>query len=78
LKSRRRKDVRNRFQKRFLTPLFTLRWVDVKREIESALGDLANGRVLVYEPVGKPPASKMTTATKKPNMTPGRAGEQVE
>ena len=50
-----------------------LRWSDVKREIESALGVLGNVDVLVFEPAGKPPAVKMKTATKKPKMTAGRA-----
>jgi O-acetyl-ADP-ribose deacetylase (regulator of RNase III) len=50
-----------------------LRWSDVKREIESAMEQVPDLRVLVFEPSGKPPASKMVTATKKPGMTPGRA-----
>ncbi|NQU20355.1 MAG: macro domain-containing protein [Candidatus Nealsonbacteria bacterium] len=50
-----------------------LRWDDVKREIESALGELSDVDVLVFEPAGKPPASRMKTATKRPKMSPGRA-----
>ncbi len=50
-----------------------LRWSDVKREMESILAELTDVEVLVYEPAGAPAAAKMKTATKKPNMTPGRA-----
>ena len=50
-----------------------LPWADVRLQIESALGGLRDVDVLVFEPVGKPAPAEMKTATKKPNMTPGRA-----
>jgi len=50
-----------------------LQWQDVKQQIELALGDLEEVEILVYEPAGVPAASRMKTATKKPNMSAGRA-----
>jgi O-acetyl-ADP-ribose deacetylase (regulator of RNase III) len=50
-----------------------LKWTDVKSEIELATEALSDVKIVVYEPAGKPAASKMKTATKKPNMSPGRA-----
>ena len=53
--------------------LGALRWSDVKERIEATLGSLADVKVLVFEPSGKPPAAKMKTATNKPRMSAGRA-----
>lgn len=50
-----------------------LAWTDVLQAIESALAELEGVDVLVFEPVGKPPAKLMKTATEKPTMTAGRA-----
>ena len=50
-----------------------LQWGDVRREIESALSDVADVQIVVYEPAGKPAAKAMKTKTTKPKMTPGRA-----
>ena len=50
-----------------------LRWADVRTRIEEAFQDLADVRVLLYEPKGAPPAEKMVQAEKVPNLTVGRA-----
>lgn len=50
-----------------------LPWPDVKRAIQSVFGDVEGVDILVFEPVGKPPAKLMTTASDKPSMTVGRA-----
>jgi O-acetyl-ADP-ribose deacetylase (regulator of RNase III) len=50
-----------------------LRWEDVRPMIEKAFADLPNVKVLLYAPDGAPEASQMRTATKRPNMTAGRA-----
>ena len=50
-----------------------LRWADVRERIEEAFGELAEVRVLLYEPKGAPVASKMARAKKVPNLTVGRA-----
>lgn len=50
-----------------------LAWPDVLQAIERALGSLTDVEVLVFEPIGKPPAKVMKTATDKPAMTAGRA-----
>ena len=51
-----------------------LPWEDVRWRIERALGDLEDGlRVMVYEPVGAPAASKMARHHETPVMTPPRA-----
>jgi O-acetyl-ADP-ribose deacetylase (regulator of RNase III) len=50
-----------------------LNWADVRQEIESALSDVADVQIVVYEPAGKPAAKALKTKTTKPKMTPGRA-----
>ncbi len=50
-----------------------LNWSDVKPRIEAALGDLANVRIVVYEPKGAPDAREMASSKSIPRMTPGRA-----
>jgi O-acetyl-ADP-ribose deacetylase (regulator of RNase III) len=50
-----------------------LSWADVKPRIEAALADLANVRVVVYEPKGAPDAREMASSKAVPKMTPGRA-----
>ncbi len=50
-----------------------LNWADVKPLIESAFAQLSDVRVIIFEPAGTPAAEKMLVATKKPNMTRGRA-----
>jgi O-acetyl-ADP-ribose deacetylase (regulator of RNase III) len=50
-----------------------LNWAEVKPLIESAGAQLPNVRIIIFEPVGAPAAEKMLVATKKPNMTRGRA-----
>lgn len=50
-----------------------LHWGDVGRHIVEALGDLADVRVLVFEPVGAPSAKSMKATQTRPKMTPGRA-----
>ncbi len=46
-----------------------LGWSQVKNEIETVLKSLLNVRILVFEPVGKPDASKMAVVSKTPNLT---------
>jgi O-acetyl-ADP-ribose deacetylase (regulator of RNase III) len=50
-----------------------LRWQQVRPLIEKAFAELPDVCVLLYEPTGAPEAEKMKTATKRPNMTAGRA-----
>ena len=50
-----------------------LEWDDVYREIETAVRGLDHVDVLVFEPAGAPAAAEMTTRTKAPKMTAGRA-----
>lgn len=47
-----------------------LNWQEVRVRIESAIGDLADVRVMVFEPNGAPEEVKSKDV---PNMTPGRA-----
>lgn len=50
-----------------------LRWEDVRAKIEEAFRDLPDVQVLLYEPMGAPPAEKMAHAKKIPGLTVGRA-----
>lgn len=50
-----------------------LQWGDVRKRIVDSLGELADVRVLIFEPSGAPPAAAQKPAQAKPNMTPGRA-----
>lgn len=50
-----------------------LRWADVRPRIEEALADLAETRVVVFEPSGAPRSDEMRVATSKPRMSRGRA-----
>lgn len=50
-----------------------LRWTNVRTRIEDAFKNLPDVEALLYEPAGAPAPEKMTVATKRPNMTPGRA-----
>jgi O-acetyl-ADP-ribose deacetylase (regulator of RNase III) len=50
-----------------------LRWEDVYPRIVQAFEDLPNVRVLVFEPAGEAHGKSIRNATKRPNMTPGRA-----
>lgn len=50
-----------------------LSWTDVKPLIETALGDLADVRVTVYEPLAVSADAMAAGHRRKPKMTPGRA-----
>lgn len=50
-----------------------LDWNKVQVCIESALSQLSEVKVIVFEPKGSPEAEKMVKNQKIPNMTPGRA-----
>ena len=50
-----------------------LAWSLVRRRIEENLSDLPNVAIQLFEPMGAPPAEEMPVATKRPNMTIGRA-----
>ncbi len=50
-----------------------LDWLEVRTNIENALGKYTNVNVVVFEPRGAPEAEKMVQNRKVPNMTPGRA-----
>lgn len=50
-----------------------LDWNEVRGHIESALSQLPEVKVIVFEPKGAPDAEKMVKNRKVPNMTPGRA-----
>lgn len=50
-----------------------LDWRDVRPRIERALAAVPDVRVLLFEPAGAPAAGDLARATKRPDMTPGRA-----
>lgn len=50
-----------------------LKWGDVFPLIQRAFAEVPDVEALVYEPEGAPAASEMTTRTRRPRMTPGRA-----
>lgn len=50
-----------------------LEWHEVKPRIESALAQLNDVEVIVFEPTGAPPAEVMARNRAVPNMTAGRA-----
>ena len=50
-----------------------LNWPDVRRQIESALLELPDVRVVVFEPNGAPASADRNRSTNVPSMTPGRA-----
>jgi O-acetyl-ADP-ribose deacetylase (regulator of RNase III) len=50
-----------------------LKWSDVRTRIEGAFKNLPDVDAFLYEPAGAPAAEKMKVATKRPNMTAGRA-----
>lgn len=50
-----------------------LDWPNVKTKIIAAFQDLSDVQVVLFEPKGAPSAEQMQVATKKPNMTLGRA-----
>ncbi len=50
-----------------------LDWADVRPMIESALSDLTDVHVLLFEPVGAPAPERMKISTEKPNLTRARA-----
>jgi O-acetyl-ADP-ribose deacetylase (regulator of RNase III) len=50
-----------------------LEWPDVRARIESALADLSDVRVHVYEPKGAPASDRMHHNREVPRMTAGRA-----
>ncbi|MHB8843993.1 MAG: type II toxin-antitoxin system antitoxin DNA ADP-ribosyl glycohydrolase DarG [Nitrospirota bacterium] len=50
-----------------------LKWSDVRTRIEDVFENLHDVEAHLYEPAGAPAAEKMKVATKRPNMTPGRA-----
>lgn len=50
-----------------------LRWEDVRPRIEAALAEVPRVHAFVYAPGSVPAAAAMPVATKRPNMTPGRA-----
>lgn len=50
-----------------------LDWNDVRPKIESALIDLADVAILIFEPNGAPSADRMTHKRDAPSMTEGRA-----
>jgi O-acetyl-ADP-ribose deacetylase (regulator of RNase III) len=50
-----------------------LQWGEVRPRIEQALEALPDVHVLLFEPVGPPPARKMVEGVKRPNMTVARA-----
>jgi O-acetyl-ADP-ribose deacetylase (regulator of RNase III) len=50
-----------------------LDWSDVRPAIETALAELHDIEVLLFEPSGAPPAGEMRNKTSKPKMTAGRA-----
>lgn len=50
-----------------------LDWGVVRPLIEAAFGPLPEVHVLLYAPEGAPDPDKMKVATRRPNMTPGRA-----
>ena len=50
-----------------------LNWAEVRPRIESALNDLPDVKVVLYEPKGAPNAREMAASKSVPKMTPGRA-----
>lgn len=50
-----------------------LDWPQVRSKIEAALGELADVRVIVFEPKGAPDTDKMVRNREVPTMTAGRA-----
>lgn len=50
-----------------------LNWNDVRPRIEQALRDLAEVRVVIFQPNGAPEPGQMAKPKSAPNMTPGRA-----
>jgi len=50
-----------------------LYWPDVRERITTALADLKDTEIVVYEPGGAPTPKKMARNRKTPKMTPGRA-----
>lgn len=50
-----------------------LHWEQVQPLIEAAFAEVPDVRVLLYAPDGAPEPEQMRTATKRPNMSPGRA-----
>jgi O-acetyl-ADP-ribose deacetylase (regulator of RNase III) len=48
-------------------------WGEVRRRIETALGDLEGVRVVVFEPGGTPSDRRAVRSKDVPRMTPGRA-----
>jgi len=50
-----------------------LKWSAVRPKIERAMGDLADVRVVVFEPQGAPDPVRSMRAARVPAMTPGRA-----
>ena len=50
-----------------------LDWRDVRPRIVSALGELADVKVLLFAPRGAPAGDQMPIGTKQPKMTPARA-----
>jgi len=50
-----------------------LKWSDVRVRIEGTFKNMPGVEAVLYEPSGAPEAEKMKVATKRPDMTPGRA-----
>ena len=50
-----------------------LNWREVRPMIEQAFSEIADVRVLLFEPVGTPAAKSMPVRTSRPHMTPARA-----
>jgi O-acetyl-ADP-ribose deacetylase (regulator of RNase III) len=50
-----------------------LDWQDVRPRIERAFATVPDVRVVLFEPAGAPAPGDMARATKRPEMTPGRA-----
>lgn len=50
-----------------------LNWIDVKALILTKFETIPDVEILLYEPKGSPQVDKIPIATKKPNMTKGRA-----
>ncbi|WP_437602991.1 macro domain-containing protein [Sorangium sp. So ce590] len=50
-----------------------LAWRDVRPRIERAFAAASEVRVLLFEPAGAPAAGDLARATRRPEMTPGRA-----
>lgn len=50
-----------------------LKWTDVKAEIASALHDLDDVQIVIFEPNGAPSVNEMVRNVEVPDMTPGRA-----